>query len=70
MKTFRVEAFFPEVKPAHVAWQSCEVKATDMHTAAARGLHELRERPGVRGKRISEVALKVRCCSDGKVVPK
>ena len=60
MKSFSISAFFPEVKPAHAAFQHCVAKASEMDIAAARGLRELRERPGIKGKRITEVNLKVK----------
>ena len=59
MKSFSVSAFFPEVK-AHLAYQSCVARAAEMSTAVSRGLDELRARPGVAGKRITEVRLTVK----------
>jgi hypothetical protein len=60
VRSFSVSAFFPEVKPAHAAFQSCVAKAAEMDTAVARGLADLRARPGVKGKRIREVRLTVK----------
>ncbi|MGH9780722.1 MAG: hypothetical protein ACRD33_02780 [Candidatus Acidiferrales bacterium] len=60
MKTFTVTAFFAEVKPAHAAWQSVTVEAGDISVAASRGLHQLRSRPNIAGKRVSEVRLIIR----------
>jgi|GEM_PF-2539881 len=60
MKAFAVTAFFPEVKPAHAAFQSCVSTAAQMSTAISRGLYEMRERPGLKGKRIHEVRLTVK----------
>lgn len=60
MKSFTVTAFFPEVKPAHCAWQTVTVSAGDFAVAAVRALHEIRSRPGVAGKRISEVRLTIK----------
>lgn len=60
MRSFSVSAFFPEVKPAHAAFQSCVAKAAEMDTAAARGLGELRARPALKGKRIREVRLTIK----------
>jgi len=60
LKSFTVTAFFPEVKPAHCAWQTGTVKASDLGVAAVRAIHELRSRPGVAGKHISEVRLTIK----------
>ena len=60
MRSFSIDAFYPEVKPAHLAFQSCVAKADDMRTAVARGIGVLRSRPGVKGKRIREVRLTVK----------
>ena len=60
MKSFSISAYFPEVKPAHAAFQHCVGKASEMDTAVARGLRELRDRPGIKGKRITEVNIKVK----------
>jgi hypothetical protein len=60
MKVFTVTAFFPEVKPAHSAWQTVTVPAGDLAVAATRALHAIRRRPGVAGKRISVVQLTIR----------
>jgi hypothetical protein len=60
LKSFTIAAFFPEVKPAHAAFQSCVSKAAEMSTAISRGLVELRDRPGVKGKRITEVRITVK----------
>ena len=59
MKSFSISAFFPEAK-AHLAYQSCVSKAAEMSTAVSRGLDELRARPGIAGKRITEVRLTVK----------
>lgn len=59
MKSFTVTAFFPEVK-AHLAFQSATVKACDFSTAAARAFNEIHARPGIAGKRITEVRLTVK----------
>lgn len=60
MKSFSISAFFPEVKPAHAAFQSCITAGAEMSTAVSRGLHQLRDRPGVKGKQITEVRLIVK----------
>jgi hypothetical protein len=59
MKSFAVEAYFPEVKPAHCAFQSVVVKASNPACAANRALCELRKRPGVIGKHITVVKLTI-----------
>lgn len=60
MKSFSITAFFPEVKPAHAAWQSITISAGTIVEASLRGLSQLRERPGVKGKHITEVRLTVK----------
>jgi len=60
MKSFIVTAFFPEVKPAHAAWQTVVATASDITVATARGMREIRSRPGVAGKRVSEVRLTIK----------
>lgn len=60
MKSFSISAYFPEVRPAHAAFQHCVASGDEMRTAICRGLRELRERPGIKGKRITEVNLKVK----------
>jgi hypothetical protein len=60
IKSFVISAFFPEVKPAHEAFQSCTVKASEMNTAASRGVREIRNRKALKGKRISEMRLTVK----------
>ncbi len=60
MRSFSISAYFPEVKPAHAAFQSCVSKASEMDIAISRGVAELRSRPGVKGKRISEVRITVK----------
>jgi hypothetical protein len=60
MRSFSISAFFPEVKPAHAAFQSCVSKASEMNTAISRGLQQLRERPALKHKRITEVRLTVK----------
>jgi len=64
LRSFTITAFFPEVRPAHEAWQSCEARGSEMHIAAQRGLAELRARPKLRGKRIREVRLTIKEIDD------
>lgn len=59
MKTYFVDAFFSEL-PSGRAEQSCSLEACSMGTAARRGLFILRQRPGIRGKRIKVVRLTIR----------
>jgi len=67
MRSFSISAYFPEVKPAHAAFQSCISKASEMDVAASRGLAELRARPNVKGKRISEVRLTIKEIEHGEL---
>jgi hypothetical protein len=60
MKSFVISAFFPEVKPAHEAFQSCVSKGSEMNVAVCRALAEMRDRPGLKRKRITEVRLTVK----------
>jgi hypothetical protein len=60
VKSFSISAYFPEVRPAHMAFQHCVAKGSEMGTAISRGLIELRDRPGVKGKRITEVRITVK----------
>ena len=55
LRSFSISAFFPEVKPAHAAFQSYVSKASEMDIAVSRGVADLRARPGVKGKRITEL---------------
>lgn len=55
MKSFTVTAFFPEVKPAHCAWQTVTVLAGDIAAATNRAVRELRASPGVAGKHVSVI---------------
>jgi hypothetical protein len=59
MKSFSVTGFFPEVK-AHLAWQTVTVHAGSFDVAAGRGLKALRTRPGIAGKRITEVRVTIK----------
>ena len=59
MKAFSVTAFFPEVK-AHLAWQTVTVHAGNFEVAASRGLKQIRKRPGIAQKRITEVRVTIK----------
>jgi hypothetical protein len=59
VKSFSVTAFFPEVK-AHLAWQSVTIHAGSFDVAASRGLKQIRARPGIAGKRITEVRVTIK----------
>jgi hypothetical protein len=59
MKSFNVSAFFPELASPH-AWQACVSKASEMSTALSRGLSELRQRPAVKGRHVTEVRITIR----------
>lgn len=67
MRSFSITAYFPEVKPAHAAFQSCVSKASEMNVAVSRGLAELRTRPNVAGKHIREVRLTIKEIEQGGV---
>ena len=58
MKFFSVYAFFPEIRPAHRAWESCTVKASTLSAAVSRGLRTIR--PRLKGKRITEARITVK----------
>lgn len=60
MKSFSISAFFPEVKPAHAAFQSCRFDASNMGQAIHRALLDIRARPALKGKHITEVRLTVK----------
>ena len=60
MKSFTITAFFPEVKPAHLAFQSIVAKGSTVELAVKRGLHEIRGRDGIRGKKVHEIRLTVK----------
>lgn len=60
MKSFAISAFFPEVKPAHSAFQECRMSGSDLGVAAVRALHEIRSRAELKGKRITEVRLTIK----------
>lgn len=60
MKSFIVTAYFPEVKPAHAAWQTITVTAFDFTVAATRALQKMRLLPGVAGKHITEVRITIK----------
>lgn len=66
MKSFSVSAYFPEVKPAHQAFQSCVGKGSMMSIAMARAVDEIRARPALKGKRISEVRLTIKEIDGGR----
>jgi hypothetical protein len=59
VKSFIVTGFFPEVK-AHLAWQTVTVHAGSLDVAASRGLKQIRARPGIAGKRITEVRVTIK----------
>lgn len=60
MKRFAVSAFFPEVKPAHAAFQSCVAEGEAMSTAVSRAIDQIRGLPELKGKRITEVRLTIK----------
>lgn len=60
MKDWSVTAFFPEVRPAHLAEQSCVVRASSLGTAARVGLDVIRDRTEMKGKKITTARITVR----------
>ena len=64
MKLFSVSAFFPEVKPAHQAFQSCTAYGSTFSIALRAALKEFRGLRGIKGKRIREVRLVVKEISE------
>lgn len=58
MKLYRVAAMFPEAPAAH-AFQETRVKASNMGTAACRGLAALRLRDHIKGRHLETVKLTV-----------
>lgn len=59
MRDWSISAFFPQVKPAHLAQRSCTVHACKMTTAALRGLEKLLSSEELHGKHISIVKLSI-----------
>lgn len=59
MRSFTVSGFFPEAK-AHVAYQGTTVTASSMEVAARLAVVELRARPGIAGKHITEIRLTIK----------
>ena len=53
MRDWSISAFFPQVKPAHLAQQSCAVRADGIATAARRGLEYILESDDLKGKHIT-----------------
>lgn len=60
MKHWNVSAFFPEVKPAHQAFQSCTAYGGRASIAVSRALDEMFSLPGIKGRHITEVRLTVK----------
>ena len=59
MRQWNVSAFFPELRPAHMAYQHCVVVAGTIAVAARRGLIELLNIDGVKGKHIAIAKLTI-----------
>lgn len=66
MRTWSVSAFFPEVRPAHQAQQSCFVDACDIPAAARRALDQILGLEAVRGRHISVVKVTIVAASKDK----
>ncbi len=69
MRIWSVSAFFPEVKPAHEATQSCTVTASSMAIAANFGLKEFFEREAIKHKHITIVKLSIVAAGEEKRAP-
>lgn len=59
MRNWSVSAFFPEVKPAHIAQLSTTVAATSIRVAAHRGLARILDLEAMKGKHVSIVKLTI-----------
>jgi hypothetical protein len=60
MKAFFVDVFYPQVTPAHAAYQSTRVEASNMGLGVMRALKTIKQRPALKGKRIGEAKITVR----------
>lgn len=60
MKDWSVSAFFPELRPAHLAQQEVKVRASSIGTAARVGVDVIRDRDGIKGKQITTARLTIR----------
>jgi hypothetical protein len=59
MRKWSVNAFFPEIKPAHEAMQSCSVEAVKMSTAARIGLETIFARDAIKGRHVTSAKVSV-----------
>lgn len=59
MRPWSVSAFFPEVKPAHEATQSCTVEAASMGIAARLALSEISQREAIKGRHLTVAKLSI-----------
>ncbi len=66
MNDWSVTAFFPELRPAHLAEQSVTVRASSLGTAARVGLDVIRERDEMKGKRLTTARITVRLIAAAK----
>jgi hypothetical protein len=60
MKDWSVSAFFPELRPAHLAEQQVKVRASSLRAAIGFALDRIRERDGMKGKKITTARITVR----------
>lgn len=65
MNDWSVSAYFPEIRPAHLAEQSIVVRASSLATAARLGLDEIRARDAMRGKKITVAKITISMCQRG-----
>ena len=66
LKDWSVTAYFPEVRPAHLADQRVTVRASSLGTAARAGIDVIRERQELRGKKITTARITVRMIESSK----
>jgi hypothetical protein len=59
VRAWSVSAFFPEVKPAHQAQQSCTVEASSLARASRIGIEQILKLDALKGRRISVARLTI-----------
>lgn len=57
MRHFTVSAFFPNLRPAHLAYQRQSVDAESLEKAIVLALTQIRALPALHGKHMTEVTL-------------
>jgi hypothetical protein len=66
VKDWTVSAFFPELRPAHLAEQEVKVRASSIGTAARVGIDVMRESDAMKGKKITTARITVRLINANK----